>query len=101
MTPQELFDADPHEPRWIHGSDIGIDQDDGLWVRSDAKLEADIPARVRAFGIPLVFKDLSLYALLTSGMVLSVNPTEPAAPIRQYMEKLTVGSIGPGWIAVI
>lgn len=94
MTPRELFERDPHEPRWIHGSDIGVDQDGGLWVRAEAKLEKS------AFGLSMLFRDIRPYAILMSNMVVSYSPKDPTAPIEAHVKKLATGSIGSDWIAV-
>lgn len=101
MTPQELFASDPHEPRWVHARYIGVDQDDGLWIRYDAELEADLPARLRVFGQALIFRDLKEYGILTSNAILSVGFLESGGPAAKHVTRLTTGSIGPEWIAVV
>lgn len=101
MKPQELFDADPCAPRWIHGSFIGIDEDDGLWVRADAELEDDVPTRLKVLGVPVVFKDIKQYAILNSHRVISLSGDSREGPVWQHVTELRTGSIGPGWIAVV
>lgn len=100
MKPQELFDADPAPPWWVHGEYIGVDEDGGLWIREDADLKPDLSSRVTVLGKPLLAMNARNFTILTSDRKTGLDHRYRSEPVWKHVTELKTGSIGPGWIAV-
>lgn len=100
MTPKELFTAFTANPQWIHGSDVGIDEDGGLWVRAGAELGA-LSSGVQPLGQRRITqKNFREYSILTPQAKTGLNPRDRSEPVWKYVHTLESDSIGPEWIAV-
>ncbi|WP_254745456.1 hypothetical protein [Streptomyces cucumeris] len=104
MTPRELFAAPQSiHPQWIHGSDIGVDEGGGLWVRADAELRSDLSVSASILGarvFPLNFRE---YSILTPGKMTGLDPRSRVEPVWHRINRLkadAMGSVGSAWIAV-
>lgn len=86
---------------WIHGSDIGIDEEGELWVRAEARLSV-VAQRVQPLGhqhgvTPSNFRE---YSILTSGAKTGLNPRDRSEPVWKHVHSLDARSVGQEWIAV-
>lgn len=100
MTPKELLGGFAVHPQWIHGSDIGIDEDGGLWVRANAEL-GDLGSGVQHLGQRRVTQgNFREYSILTPQGMTGLNPRDRSEPVWKYVHDLEVDSIGSEWIAV-
>jgi hypothetical protein len=99
VTPEELFEKDPAKPWWIHGRDIGVDEDGGFWVRSDADLREDLGS-LKLLGRQVIALSAREYSVLTSDKKTGLNPRHRTEPVWKYITELETGSIGSEWIAV-
>jgi|SRR5690606_11152257 len=100
MTPKELFAELEANPQWIHGSDLGIDEDGEMWVRADAEL-GPLACGVQPLGGRRVTKkNFREYSILTPQAKTGLNPRDRSEPVWKHVQELEAESIGPEWIAV-
>lgn len=101
MTPRELFETGTAKPQFIHGSDVGVDEDGRVWVKAAAKLRPRLTVQV----CPLPERPASLvareYAAVTSQGIIALDPRHRSEPIWNHVHELDKASIGQDWIAVI
>lgn len=100
MTPQELFSTGQIGDQWIHGSDVGLDERDGLWVRSDAQLWPLPGLKVTSLGKRAPSTQFGEYSILTPDGVTALSPRDRSEPLWDYVQELRTGAIGRDWIAV-
>ena len=100
MTPEEFFKKNPEGPQFIHGSDVGVDEEGGVWVRADARLRSDLMPRVCPLSERPAYLIAREYSILTSNKMTMLDPRDRSEPIWQHVHKLETGSIGEEWIAV-
>jgi hypothetical protein len=100
VTPEELLGGSAAQPQWIHGRDVGVDEDGGLWVRADAELGALAPG-VQPLGQRRVTQaNFREYSILTPQGKTALDPRDRSEPVWKYVQDLEVDSIGSEWIAV-
>lgn len=99
MTPQELFSVAAGN-RWIHGSDIAVDEKGGLWVRADADLWPELGVKVQRLGHRAPSGNAREYSILTSGKVTSLNARDRTEPVWGHIRTCEKSSLGTDWIAV-
>lgn len=100
MTPRELFNAGPVHPQWIHGSDIGVDEEGGLWVRASANLKADLDAKVAVLGTRVPPRNFREYSILTPDRKTGLDSRHRTEPLWEKVHELKSDTIGPEWVAV-
>jgi hypothetical protein len=102
MTPVQLFASGPAAPQWIHGSDVGVDEDGKVWVKASANLRPDLNTAFRV--CPLKDRPVSLvareYAAVTPQRFIAIDPRHRSEPIWDHVHELSKDSIGQEWIAV-
>jgi hypothetical protein len=100
MTPRELFAGTIPGPCWVHGSDLGVDEDGGLWVRATAHLKEGLASRVHPLGERITMKDFREYSILTPEGQTILDPRHRTEPLWRRVQELSAESIGSDWIAV-
>lgn len=101
-TPKELLDTG-FDAQWIHGSDIGIDEEGNLYVRAGAELSAELTPRLepQPLGRPRITpRNFREYSILTPDGKTALNPRDRTEPVWKYVNSLDTGSIGSDWIPV-
>lgn len=100
MTPEQLFANALVQPQWIHGSDMGIDENGELWVRADAEL-GPLSCGVQVLGKRRVtMKNFREYSILTPQGKTGLNPRDRSEPVWKYVRTLDADSVGSDWIPV-
>lgn len=102
VTPQELLARHQCEPYWIHGSDIGVDESGGLWVRASARLKTGLlpTAQVQTLAEQTPDGSFREFSILTSTGVTILNPRDRTEPLWKHVHELKADAIGQEWIAV-
>lgn len=101
-TPKELLDTG-FAAQWIHGSDIGIDEEGNLWVRASAELSDELTPRLKPqpLGRPrITVRNFREYSILTPDGKTALNPRDRSEPVWKYVNSLESESIGSDWIPV-
>lgn len=100
MTPREFLSAGPARPQWVHGSDVGMDEKGGLWVRASAELMPDLEARVAKLGSPVPAQAYREFSILTAEGKTALSKWDRSEPIWDSIQELRTSSIGTEWVAV-
>lgn len=88
MTVEEFFNLNSGKYMWVHASKMGIDEEGGIWVQSDAELRSELPM--------IGFKS---WVLLTSDRMSGLPGKDDKGSAWKKVQKLD-GKTLMGWTSV-